>query len=83
MAEKQIGKVTHWYDKAMVAVIRLSDSLSTGDSVKVVKGQDEFTEVIGSMEIDKKPVSSVKAGDEVAVKFSQKTREGAVIYKVE
>ena len=83
MGEKQIGKVIHWYDKANVAVLRLSDALSTGDTVKIVKGQDEFTEAIGSMEIDKKPVSSVKAGEEVAVKLSQKTKEGALIFKVE
>jgi hypothetical protein len=83
MAEKQIGKVTHWYDKAQVAVLRLTDSLATGDSVKIVKGETEFTEVIGSMEIDKKAVSSVKAGEEVAVKLSQPTKEGALIFKIE
>ena len=81
--EKEIGKVTHWYDKLGVAVLDLKGSLKAGDIVKVRKGTEEFEDTIVSMQVDHKNVSSAKKGDEVAVKFSQKTKEGAVIYKVE
>jgi len=81
--EKEIGKVTHWYDKLGVAVLDLKGSLKAGDIVKVRKGAEEFEDTIVSMQVDHKNVSSAKKGDEVAVKFSQKTREGAVIYKTE
>lgn len=81
--EKEVGKVTHWYDKAGVAVLDLAGALKVGDKVKVKKGEAEFEETISSMQIDHKEVASAKKGDEVAVKFSQKAREGAVIYKVE
>ena len=83
MAEKSIGKVAHYFDKAMVAVVKLTGNLSTGDSIKVKKGETEFTDVVGSMQIDKEPVSSAKAGMEVAVKISQAAREGAEVFKVE
>ena len=81
--EKEIGKVTHWYDKAGVAVLDLSSPLKVGDSVKVKKGEEEFEETVSSMQVDHKNVSSAQKGDEVAVKFSQKAKEGAVIYKTE
>ncbi len=81
--EKEVGKVTHWYDKAGVAVLDLGSALKVGDHVKVKKGEEEFEETISSMQIDHKNVASAKKGDEAAVKFSQKAKEGAVIYKAE
>ena len=83
MAEKEIGKVVHYFDKAGVAVVKLSGPLSTGDAVKVKKGESEFTDVIGSMQVDHKPVSSGKSGEEVAIKISQKAKEGATVFKEE
>jgi len=83
MAEKEIGKVIHYFDKAGVAVIKLSDALAAGDTVKIKKGEEEFTEIISSMQIEHEPLQSAKVGNEVAVKISQKTKEGAVVYKIE
>ncbi len=79
----EIGKVTHFFDKASVAVIKLSSSLAVGDAVTFTKGENAFTEVIESMQIDHKPVTSAQAGEEVAVKLSQATKESAVVSKAE
>lgn len=81
--EKELGRVNHYFDKAMVAVILLNDNLAVGDTVKFVHGENEFTQTIGSMEVEHKKIDSGKAGDEVAVKVSEKTHEGAKVYKVE
>jgi len=81
--EKEIGKVVHYFDRAMVAVIRLSEPLSVGDTVKFVHSTGEFTQTISSMEIEHKKVDSCKAGEEVAVKVDERTHEGARVYKVE
>ena len=83
MAQKEIGKVNHWYDKAQVAVVKLSGSIKVGDKIKVQKGDSEFEETVSSMQVDHKAVSSGKKGDEVAIQLSQKTKEGAVIYSAE
>lgn len=83
MAEHEVGKVTHWFDKASVAVVMLSGSLKAGDRVKVKKGDREFEETIGSMQVDHQDVSSGKQGEEVAIKLSQKTKEGASLFRVE
>jgi len=81
--DKEIGKVIHYFDKAMVAVIRLTDDLTVGDSVKFVQGESEFTQIVDSMEIEHKKIQSAKKGDEVAVKVEQKAKEGTKVYKVE
>jgi len=83
MAAKEIGKVIHWFDKINVAVLKLSAPLKKGDVVSVRRGEQEFEETISSMQIDHEDVDAGKKGDEVAVKFSNKTKEGATIYSGE
>ena len=81
--DKEIGKVIHYFDKAMVAVVRLTDGLKTGETVKFVHGENEFTQTIDSMEVEHEKIQSAKKGDEVAVKVEQKAKEGTGVYKVE
>ncbi|MBI4692348.1 MAG: hypothetical protein HY773_02865 [Candidatus Terrybacteria bacterium] len=81
--EKEIGKVVHYFDKAMVAVIRLTDNLKVGDRVKFVHGESDFEQTVDSMEVDHKKVQSGKEGEEVAVKVNEKTHEHAKVFKLE
>jgi len=79
---KQIGTVTHWYDKLGVAVIKLTGKLSKGDEIMVQKGTEEFEEKVESLQIDHKAVVSAKKGDDAAIKLSQRAKEGAAVYIV-
>jgi putative protease len=83
MAEKEIGTVVHYFDKARVAVVKLTSSVSTGDAIKIKKGDNEFTDIVESMQIEHEPIMRAERGQEVAIKISQKTKEGATVYKVE
>ncbi|HYU64853.1 MAG TPA: translation elongation factor-like protein [Candidatus Paceibacterota bacterium] len=80
---KELGKVTHWYDKAGVAVVKLSGSLKVGDSIKFKKGDQEIEDSVASMQVDHKDVPSGKKGNEVAIKLSQKAKEGTVLYSAD
>ena len=78
-----IGKVVHYFSKIEVAVIGLSASLSAGDSIRIVGGEDtDFTQEVGSMEVDHQKIEKAKKGDEVGLKVDQKVREGYKVYKV-
>lgn len=82
--EKELGKVIHFYDKAGVAVLSLTGgALAVGDTVKFVKGANEHTEKIESMQVEHESVRSVKKGGEVAVKVSAAVKSDAKVYKVE
>lgn len=80
MSKKEVGKVTHWYDKIGVAVVKLSGALKVGDSVKIEHGGEEFDDTISSMQINHETVESGKKGEEVAIKLTQKAKEGSTIY---
>jgi len=82
MADQEVGKVIHYFGKAMVAVVRLSGKLAAGDMIKVVKGENDFAMKIASMQVDHEPVSAGKKGDEVAIKVDSPTKEGAIVFKV-
>ncbi len=81
--EKLIGKVTHYFDRAMVMVVKLEDKIAVGDKIKIKKGEEEFEETVESMQIEHEGIQKAKAGDEVAIKISQATKEGAEVYKIE
>jgi len=80
---KELGKVTHWYDKLSVAVVKLGGALKKGDKVVVKRGDNEFEDTVSSIQVDYKDVDSAKARDDVAIKLSQKAKEGSVIYTAE
>ena len=78
-----IGKVTHWYDKIGVAVVKLTSSLKRGDKIKIKRGEEEFEDTVSSIQIDRKDVENANKGDDAAVKLSQRVHEGAEVYLAE
>lgn len=80
--EKQSGKITHFFGKIKVAVVKVSDPLKIGDKIKVVGGETEFTQTISSMEVDGKKIKSAKKGMIIGLKLSKKAREDYKIYKL-
>jgi len=83
MAEEEIGKVTHYFSKAGVAVIQIAQgTLSVGDTIHVKGHTSDFTQKVESMEIDHKPVPQATVGQSIGTKVSQHAREHDVVYKV-
>ena len=80
---KLIGKVVHYFDKIEVAVIVLDAPLKTGDTIRIAGGEaTDFTQEVGSMEVEHEKIKSAKKGDEVGMKVKEKVREGYKVYKV-
>lgn len=80
-AKKEIGKVTHYFDRIGVAVIKLSEPLAIGDEILFVHGDKEFTQSVASMEIEHEKVRKAKKGDEVAVQVDQKIQGNTTVFK--
>jgi len=81
-ADKKIGEVVHFFDKILVAIVKLTAPLKTGTEVKFKHGDNEFTQTIDSMEIEHKPISAAKKGDEIGVKIKQAVKEKTEVYLV-
>lgn len=80
--EKEIGTVTHFYDKIGVMVVKLTDKVAVGDAIKIKRGNEEIEETIESMQVEHENIEKAKKGDEIAIKISGKTKEGAVVYRM-
>lgn len=80
--EQLVGKITHYFGNIGVAVIELSDVLKVGDEIRIVGGEADFDQKVGSMEVEHQKVQEAKPGDSVGLKVDQKVREGYKVYKV-
>lgn len=78
-----IGKITHYFGNIGVAVLELEDTLRVGDTIRIVGGTTDFTQIVDSMEIEHEKVEEAKAGDSIGLKVKEKIREGYQVYKVE
>ena len=82
MADKKVGKVTHYYDKIGVAVLDLTAGLKLGDKIKIVKDAEELEQEVKSMQVEHKEVKSAKKGDSVGMKVDQPVKRKAEVYKL-
>ncbi|TSC91328.1 MAG: Uncharacterized protein CEN90_457 [Parcubacteria group bacterium Licking1014_17] len=81
--DKKIGVIIHWFDKISVAVVKLASPLKVGDGVKAKHGDSEFEFAVESMQVEHEDVKSAKKGEEVAIKFPQKAKEGWELFAAE
>ncbi|MBI4123168.1 MAG: translation elongation factor-like protein [Parcubacteria group bacterium] len=80
---KPIGKVSHYYDKAGVAIIELQDTLKIGDRIRIERGENVFEQGVSSMQVDYKPVEKAGKGDTVGIKIDQRAKEGSLVLLLE
>lgn len=76
----QIGKVTHYYDKIGVAIVKPTKTIKVGDKVRFGSEEDGFEQTVESMEFNHEAISSAKKGQEVGIKVDKKAREGTNVY---
>lgn len=83
MIEEKIGIIEHFFTDISVAAITITDGeLKVGDTIHVVGATTEFKQKIDRMEIDRKPVETVKPGDDVGIKVKDRVKEHDIVYKV-
>jgi len=78
--EKQIGVITHYFNNISVGIIKLKAELNTGDKIHIKGAHDDFTQVITSMQVNHKDISSAKKGAEVGIKVPQRVHENDKVY---
>ena len=78
---KVIGKVTHYYDHIGVGVLALKSPLSVGDAIILKRGEQKFSQVVESLQIDHESVPKAGKGQEVGMKLKERIKEGALVMK--
>ena len=82
MGEVEIGKVTDFFAKPVVAGIELSGTLKTGDTIHVKGSTTDMEVAVESMQIDRADITEAKPGDLVGIKVPDRVRRGDKVYKV-
>jgi len=82
MPEEEVGKVSDFFAKPVVAGIDLAGTLKAGDKIHIKGHTTDMEMVIASMQIDNENVSEAKKGESVGVKVPDRVRAGDTVYKV-
>lgn len=81
--EEEIGRVTHYFGKIGVAVIEITaGGLKVGETIRIKGHSEDFTQAVGSLQQEHRPVTEVKKGDSAGLKVGLLVHEGDKVYKV-
>ncbi len=73
--EKQLGKVLHYFDKIMVAAIKVTSPFKVGDMIHIKGHTTDFEQPVDSIQIEHEQVQKVKKGDDIGIKVKEMVRE--------
>ncbi len=79
--ETMVGKVTHYYPKAGVAVVVLEDHLAFGDMIHIRGQNDDFHQTVSSMEIDHEKITEAGQGDDIGIKVTRRVHTGDTVFR--
>lgn len=82
MPEVEIGKVSDFFSRPVVAGITLTAPLKVGDKIHIKGHTTDIETVITSMQVNNVNVQEGKAGDSVGIKVPDRVRRGDTVYKV-
>ncbi|MDH5781950.1 MAG: translation elongation factor-like protein [Dehalococcoidia bacterium] len=82
MPEEEIGKVSDFFARPVVAGIELTRTLKVGDKIHIKGHTTDMELTVDSMQINNVDVQEAKAGDSVGIKVAERVRRGDRVYKV-
>lgn len=79
--EKSIGLVIQYFARPEVAAITLTDGeIKIGDTLRFKGSTTDFEQKIESMQIDRVPVQSAKAGQSIGIKVKERVRPNDKVF---
>jgi len=80
---ERVGIVTHYFSHLAVVVVKLErGTLRVGDTIHFKGHTSDFTQRIGSLQVNHQSVTEVGPNDDFGMKVTDHAREGDVVYKV-
>jgi len=82
MPEEEIGRVSDFFARPVVAGIDLAASLKVGDRIRIKGHTTDLELAVESMQINNMDVQEAKSGDSVGVRVPDRVRRGDSVYKI-
>ncbi|MFH1639064.1 MAG: EF-Tu/IF-2/RF-3 family GTPase [Chloroflexota bacterium] len=82
MTEIEIGTISTFFARPVVAGIDLTGSLKLGDIIHIKGHSTDLQVTVTSMQINNASTEEAEAGDSVGVKVNGRVRKGDIVYKI-
>ena len=82
MPEEEVGKVSDFFARPVVAGIDMTGTLKAGDKIHIMGHTTDIEMIIDSMQINNVNVTEAKPGDSVGIKVPDRVRRGDTVYKI-
>lgn len=79
--EVEVGTVTDFFSRPVVAGIDLKQDLKCGDKIHIKGHTTDLELVVESMQIHNKEVTEGKPGDSIGIKVPDRVRRGDRVFK--
>lgn len=80
---ERVGTVTHYYDQAKVAAIKLDKGiLRSGDWIEIQGSISALRQKIDSIQIDNQPVPEAREGQEIGLRVIRSVKSGDAVVKL-
>ena len=82
MPEVEVGKVSDFFHRPVVAGVDLTGPVKKGDHIHIKGHTTDIEQDISSMQIHNADVEEAKAGESIGIKVADRVRPGDLVYKV-
>ena len=82
MPEVEIGHVSDFFARPVVAGITLTGTLKVGDKLHIKGHTTDIELIVESMQVNNINVTEGKTGDAIGIKVPDRVRAGDHVYKV-
>ncbi len=82
MAEVEVGRVSDFFARPVVAGIELTDTLKVGDRIRITGHTTDLEMVVESMQLDNASATEASAGQAVGVKVTDRVRRGDKVFRI-
>lgn len=80
-AAKPVGKVTHYYDRIGVGIVKLAGVVKLGEVLRFQGRSSEFVQAVTSLQYDHKAITKAPKGKVVGLKVNQEVKEGDLVFR--
>lgn len=83
MADKKVGKISHYYNHLGVAIVEVKAPFTVGDTLKFVKhGEELFQQPVSSIQVEHKQIKKAEKKMSVGIKVDKVVHENIEVFKV-
>ena len=82
MPETEVGRISDFFARPVVAGITLTGTLKVGDQIHIKGHTTDIELTVSSIQINNVDVTEARAGDGVGIKVPERVRPGDKVYKV-